>query len=84
MEPTGIEPVTSRMPFSEQSDVTDTDKALAANAPDRCTSGCTGEGETAHADPLAPLAAALLGLSAADRTRLAAMLLGQQTGQAEG
>jgi hypothetical protein len=28
--------------------------------------------------------AALLGLSATDRARLAAMLLGQQTGQAEG
>jgi hypothetical protein len=30
------------------------------------------------------LAAALLGLSPADRARLAAMLLGQQAGQAEG
>jgi hypothetical protein len=29
-------------------------------------------------DPLASLAAALLGLSATDRARLAAMLLGQQ------
>jgi hypothetical protein len=32
----------------------------------------------AEGDPLALLAAALLGLSAADRARLAAMLLGQQ------
>jgi hypothetical protein len=32
---------------------------------------------------LAPLAAALLGLPPADRARLAAMLLGQQTGQGD-
>jgi hypothetical protein len=32
---------------------------------------------------LALLAAALLGLSPADRARLAAMLLGQQTGQGD-
>jgi hypothetical protein len=56
----------------------------ASTHPARCTSGCTNGAETANADPLAPLAAALLGLSAADRARLAAMLLGQQTGQAEG
>jgi hypothetical protein len=49
-----------------------------------CTSGCTSEEKTQQTDPLAPLAAALLGLSAADRTRLAAMLLGQQAGQGEG
>jgi hypothetical protein len=32
-------------------------------------------------DPLAALAAALLGLSPADRTRLAALLLGQAEGE---
>jgi hypothetical protein len=37
-----------------------------------------------NADPLAPLAAALLGLSPADRARLAAVLLGQQTGNPGG
>jgi hypothetical protein len=42
------------------------------------SSGCTTEGKPQQADPLAPLAAALLGLSPADRARLAAMLLGQQ------
>jgi hypothetical protein len=46
--------------------------------PSGCTSGCTSEVKSEQADPLAPLAAALLGLSAADRARLAAMLLGQQ------
>jgi hypothetical protein len=71
------------MPFSEQRNASDTEKALTANAPDRCTSGCTSEPKPEQADPLAPLAAALLGLSAADRARLAAMLLGQQTGQGD-
>ena len=42
-----------------------------------CTAGCTAEAKPEHADPLAPLAAALLALSAADRARLVAMLLGQ-------
>jgi hypothetical protein len=46
-----------------------------------CTIGCTSEGETGQADPLAVLAAALLGLSAEDRARLAAMLLAKQEGQ---
>jgi hypothetical protein len=55
-----------------------------SSEPSRCTSRCTNEGKTEQADPLASLAAALLGLSPADRTRLAAMLLGQQSGQAEG
>jgi hypothetical protein len=36
------------------------------------------------AAPLGLLAAALLALSPADRTRLAAMLLGQHAGQGEG
>jgi hypothetical protein len=36
-------------------------------------------GQLEQADPLAALAAALLGLSLTDRARLAAMLLGQQS-----
>jgi hypothetical protein len=51
--------------------------------PDRCTTGCTNEGKTENTDPLAPLAAALLGLSPADRARLAAILLGQLPGQGD-
>src|SRR5262249_38697247 len=43
-----------------------------------CTSGCTNQGKPEQADPLAALAAALMGLSAEDRARLAAMLLGRQ------
>jgi hypothetical protein len=47
--------------------------------------GGTDSGTLAAADPLAPLAAALLGLSAADRARLAAMLMaGQPEGKAAG
>jgi hypothetical protein len=46
--------------------------------PTVCTSVCTDEPRTQGNAALVPLAAALLGLSAADRARLAAMLLGQQ------
>jgi hypothetical protein len=84
VEPTGIEPVTSRMPFLGQCNASEADKGLTASAADSCTTGCTSEGKPEQADPLAPLAAALLGLSLADRARLAAMLLGQQTGQGKG
>src|SRR5262245_10503340 len=38
-----------------------------------CTTGCTTEPKPAQADPLAAIAAALLGLSPEDRARLAAM-----------
>jgi hypothetical protein len=48
-----------------------------------CTSGCTGNVETGPTPTVEALAAALLGLSPADRARLAAMLLGQQPGQGD-
>jgi hypothetical protein len=41
---------------------------------------CTSGGQPVQTDPLQALAAALIGLSPADRARLAAMLLGQQQG----
>jgi hypothetical protein len=53
-------------------------KADTPNPSSGCTNGCTSEANPEQADPLEPLAAALLALSAADRARLAAMLLGQQ------
>jgi hypothetical protein len=49
-----------------------------------CTPVCTKEAPTKQGDPVASLAAALLGLSSADRARLAALLLGQPAGQGEG
>jgi hypothetical protein len=58
------------------------DKGLASRADPRCTASCTGS----PADPPNPvldaLAAVLSGLSAADRTRLAALLLGTPVGGA--
>jgi hypothetical protein len=48
-----------------------------AGPPSGCTSGCTSEAKPDQPDPLATLAAALLALSAADRARLVAPLLGQ-------
>ena len=48
-----------------------------------CTNACTGTTETANAGTVEALAAAPLGLSAAERARLAAMLLaGQPEGEA--
>jgi hypothetical protein len=48
-----------------------------------CTAGCTSTAETANAGTVEALAAAPLGLSAAERARLAAMLLaGQPEGEA--
>jgi hypothetical protein len=49
-----------------------------------CTSGCTSEAKTYQVDPVATLAAALLRLTPADRARLAAVLLGQQSEKDEG
>jgi len=50
--------------------------------PDAQSGAVTGETVSVRLTPEAP-GAALLGLSSADRARLAAMLLGQQTGQSD-
>jgi len=65
-------------------DASEISKGLAANTSDACTTACTSKGESGQADPVAALAAALLNLSPDDRARLAAMLVGKQTPQAEG
>ena len=57
-------------------------KDSAASRLSACTSACTSEAKTEHADPLAELAAVLLNLPPADRARLAAMLADQQGGTA--
>ena len=56
-------------------DASEAGKGLAAGAPAACTAACTSEAENANAGTVEALAAALLGLSAADRARLAAMLI---------
>jgi hypothetical protein len=43
-----------------------------------CTSACTSEGENENADTVDTLAVLLRGLSAADRARLAALLVVEQ------
>jgi hypothetical protein len=48
-----------------------------------CTYICTNDVNAARSDPFAALAAALLGLSLADRARLAAVLLSQLPEQGE-
>jgi hypothetical protein len=84
MGATGLEPVTPSVSSKGTSDASETDKGVTAGAPFRCTSGCTSEGQTANADPLAPLAAALLALSPADRARLAALLTAATPGAGNG
>jgi hypothetical protein len=76
--------VTPSVSSKSPSLATDAFKRLAASTTDGCTGGCTGGGKTEQADPLAALAAALLGLSPADRARLAAMLLAPPSGRAGG
>jgi hypothetical protein len=52
-------------------------------APSVCTPVCTSKGKTEQDDSLEALASALLGLSPADRARLAASLLEQPALQRE-
>ena len=59
-------------------------KEDTSSPPSGCTSGCTGNAETGPTVTVEALAAALLGLSLADRARLVAMLLGHQTDQPKG
>jgi hypothetical protein len=80
VELTGIEPVTSRMPFLRPRNPGGADKGLTESPPNACTSACTSEGENANANSLESLAAALLALPAADRARLAVMLTAQGEG----
>jgi hypothetical protein len=56
---------------------------VTSSPADRCTSGCTSDAETNQTPTVEALAAALGKLSAADRARLAALLLGQQPEQGE-
>ena len=56
-----------------------TNDAAPADAKEKLPAGCISEAKTEQIDPVAALAAALLGLSPADRARLAALLLGGQT-----
>ncbi len=75
MEPTGVEPVTSRMPFLERSNASDSGKELAETPLTAYTAAYTNLPKKVNATPLDALAAALLGLSADDRARIADALL---------
>jgi hypothetical protein len=81
---TGLEPVTPSLSSEGRQDASESGKGLAESHPAVCTPVCTSEGKTDQADPLAALAAALLGLAPADRARLAALLVaaGKPEGQA--
>lgn len=64
-------------------DVSGTGKEVTKPSPDDCTAACTGEPDSVQPDPVAALAATLLGLSATDKARLAALLLGQSAGTSD-
>jgi hypothetical protein len=72
---TGLEPVTPSLSSEGSSDASESFKGLVASDQSVCTPVCTNETKTEQADPVAALAAALLGLSPADHARLAAMLV---------
>ncbi len=78
VDPTGVEPVTSRMPFCQQGDASKSIKQLAPPTNPVCTPVCTNEPKNANETPLDDLAAALLALSEDDRARLAALLTPKQ------
>ena len=50
-------------------------KGVTSDVPSGCTAGCTSEVRIDGTDPVAAIAAALLGMSPADRARLAALLV---------
>jgi hypothetical protein len=76
--------VTPSVSSQGASDASGASKGLVESSPSVCTPVCTSQTSPPQTDPVAALAAALMGLSAADRARLAAMLIGQQTGQPKG
>jgi hypothetical protein len=76
--------VTPSVSSKVSADVSDAAQGLTTTPPVVCTPVCTSDPNPEQPDALQALAAALLGLSPADRARLTAMLLGQQTGQGEG
>lgn len=75
VEPKGIEPSTSRMPFCGASNVSQASNELTDSDSAACTTACTKPKKKRKESPLDLLAAALLGLSPEDRAKLAAMLL---------
>jgi hypothetical protein len=76
--------VTPSVSSQGASDASGIEKVLMESSPSVCTPVCTSEANPQQTDPVAALAAALLGLSPADRARLAALLVGRQERQDEG
>ncbi len=84
---TGFEPATSSLGSCAGVVLSENPQALTATPPAACTSACTSKAENANAlrpetdqdEALAALAAAIAGLSPADRERLGALLAGQQS-----
>jgi hypothetical protein len=74
MGATGLEPVTPSVSSNSTRDASSKQQGVAESQAGRCTNGCTNTAQNANVGTVEALAAALLGLSAADRARLAALL----------
>jgi hypothetical protein len=77
---TGLEPVTPSVSSKGLPCASEANKGLAEISSSACTTACTSEAKLEQPDPVAALAAALLGLSPEDQARLAAMLVSGQRG----
>jgi hypothetical protein len=75
---TGFEPATSWSRTNGKPNASLAGKEVTQPIPSGCTSGCTSEAKTDNAVTVEALAAALQALSAVDRARLAALLMGEQ------
>ncbi|MFN0054408.1 MAG: hypothetical protein ACKV0T_19700 [Planctomycetales bacterium] len=82
MERKGVEPSTFALRTQGLGVVSVTEQELTATLPGVCTPVCTSDAENVHGDRLDPksdglqaLAAALVGLSPAERAKLAALLI---------
>jgi hypothetical protein len=84
MGATGFEPVTPSVSSKGRRAAGGAGKGVTPTDADGCTTGCTDEARNLETDPVATIAAALLGLTPADRARLAALLMASQPGQPEG
>ncbi len=82
MEPSGIEAPTSWLQTRSSSIATSVNKEVTSSQVARCTPRCTENAELTNDSSEAPLAEFVATLTAEQRRRLAAMLLGQGEGHA--
>jgi hypothetical protein len=80
METKGIEPSTSWLQTRRHSNASDNLSVVTATPSLCCTTGCTGNAETANETTADPLIDLIASLTPEQRQRLASMLTGKQEG----